>query len=95
MMALTEGIWVFCGEKSQFPSGVFNDLSLAQAWIASNSLSGTLTQYPVNEGVYDWAIRNEYFRPSSPQQLAPAFIGRFSSAALEHHHYQDGHRVDS
>jgi hypothetical protein len=49
-------VYVFNGSKASFPSGVFADRDSAIAWISENKLSGTLTEYPVGIGVYDWAI---------------------------------------
>ena len=94
-MQTSESVWVFCGVKGQFPSGVFKDLSLAEDWIPQWSLTGVLTKYPINEGVYEWATRTGYFTPSSPHQQTPEFIGKFSSAMLDHHHYEDGRRADT
>jgi len=32
-MQLQDGVWVFCGPKAAFPSGVFATRELAEAWI--------------------------------------------------------------
>jgi hypothetical protein len=85
-------IWIFCGERGDFPSGVFYDLDAAEAWVREHSLTGVLTQYPTNAGVYNWMIERGYFRPKAPHQVAPQFIGRFSSAYLTHYHYAQGER---
>jgi hypothetical protein len=81
-------VWVFSGygRSPHFPSGIFSSLTLAETWIQTNKLSGVLTQYPMDIGVYDWAILNKLFRPSIPLHSTPAFIQTFSSAHLEHHH---------
>ena len=86
-------IWVFCGEQSFFPSGVFNDLDIAEAWIKKHGLSGTLTEYPINVGVYDWIVAKGYFTPKYPSQKSARFIGKFSSAYLNHFHFQNGEKV--
>jgi hypothetical protein len=86
-------VWVFCGAKASFPAAVFTTREAADAWIAQALLSGTLTEYPVNESVYDWCLRLGYFKPKTPQQASPEFIQRFSSAAQEHFHYTAG-RLD-
>jgi hypothetical protein len=87
-----EEVWVFTGEGGGhgFPSGVFIDLQAAERWIRRHSLSGTLTAYPLNTGVYDWVIERGSFRPSKPHQTAPAFIGKFTSAYMQHYHYENG-----
>ena len=53
-------------------------------------LSGTLTCYPVDTGVYDWALQNSFFKPKNEEQQAAKFIQKFSSASQEHFHYEDG-----
>lgn len=84
-----EVVWVFNGGGS-FPSGVFTSIEVAEAWIGANRLTGALTAYPLNTGIYDWAVTRGYFTPKRENQRSPGFIGRFSSGALEHHHYEDG-----
>jgi len=84
-----EAVWVFNGGGT-FPAGVFTTRERAEAWIADRRLSGTLTKYPVDVSVYDWAIAAGLFRPARPDQSAPEFVGRFSSASQEHYHFADG-----
>jgi hypothetical protein len=86
-----EVVWVFNGTGAHFPSGVFSDLTLAEAWIAKHRVSGTLTLYYVDEGAYDWAIRNGFFVPRKPEHTYPSFIGRFTGGQ-QHHHYENGER---
>ncbi len=83
-------VWVFNGERSQFPSGVFTLREVAESWIKQHRLSGTLTAYPMDVGTYDWAIDAGFFTPRRDDQRSAEFIGRFSSASQEHYHYQDG-----
>jgi hypothetical protein len=90
-----QSVWVFSGVKGTFPSGVFTDLRIAEEWISRYYLSGVLTKYPVNEGVFDWAVSAGVFAPKTPRQQTPEFIGRFTSASLEHYHYEKGVRVDA
>ncbi len=93
-MTMNQGslIWVFSGEEGILPSGVFLDLGAAEQWIATNSLTGILTAYPADYGVYDWAIEKGFFRPSKEYQKTPKFIGRFNSANLQHFHFENGKR---
>lgn len=86
-------IWVFKGEKGTFPSGVFASRSSAIDWIKNRSLSGTLTRYPVGISVYDWAVDSGHFIPKTKAQQSPQFVGSFSSAYLEHYHFQSGIEV--
>lgn len=85
-----ETVWVFCGEKSTFPSGVFLTRELAEAWISSHELSGALTAYTVNTGVYDEAVRTGAFVPSKASEKTPEFVQHFSDARQEHFYYKQG-----
>ncbi|MEM5290651.1 hypothetical protein ACFQ3P_04410 [Paraburkholderia sabiae] len=83
-------IWIFSGAGGNFPSGVFLDFEEAKGWIARNRLTGVLTLYPINIGVYEWAIEKQFFDPIKDAQKTPEFIGRFSCASMEHLHFEDG-----
>lgn len=85
-------IWVFTVAKRHFPGGIFTGREIADAWIAKNRLTGTLTRYPVDVGAYEWAINKGMFRPLKPHESEPEFIGGFSDAGMEHYHYEDGER---
>jgi hypothetical protein len=85
-----ETVWVFNGTGGTFPSGVFLSRELANAWIARHQLSGTLSGYPLNTPVYEWVIARGHWRPEYPSQKTPEFCQRFSSAYLEHYHYENG-----
>jgi hypothetical protein len=87
-----ESVWVFNGAGAHFPAGVFTTRDRAEAWIAAHKLSGTLTEYPLDVGVYDWALARGVFRPHGDEQSSADFIQRFSSASQEHHHYDAGAR---
>jgi hypothetical protein len=84
-------VWVFSGESSRFPSAVFRSRDAAEAWIRSHGVSGMLTAYPLDVGVYDWAVDNGFFTPRNDEHHSPGFIQRFSSAYQEHYHYDEGH----
>jgi hypothetical protein len=88
-------VWVFNGNKGNFPGGVFSKKEIADAWIGKYRLSGTLTKYPVDEGVYDWSLANGSFKIKKEDQTKPEFIQRFSSASQEHYHYIDGKQAGS
>lgn len=83
-------IWVFNGTMARFPSGLFSSLAEAKAWIKKNKLSGILTKYPLDLGVYDWAIQNDLFTPKKDHQKLPSFIASFTSASMEHYHFLAG-----
>ena len=85
-------VWVFNGPKRYpgFPSAVFLDFELAEDWIRRHGTSGTLTRYPVNTGVYEWAVTQGYFKPRKEEYTTPSFIESFSSTRQEHCHYDRG-----
>jgi hypothetical protein len=77
----TTYIWVFHGTGASVASGVFDDLTLANHWIQHNRLEGVLTAYPLNRGVYDWAIAEGFFTPKQAYQKTAGFIQKFTSAS--------------
>jgi len=83
-------VWVFVSRRGSFPSGIFKDKKSATLWIEKYDLTGVLTCYPLGEGVYDWAIENNYFKVKKEHQKKAEFIGKFSSAAQEHYHFKEG-----
>lgn len=83
-------IWVFNGNNSRFASGVFSSREKAETWIQEKQLSGILTAYPLDLGVYDWALDNGFFKPKREDQRSAEFIGRFSCANQPHVHYEEG-----
>jgi hypothetical protein len=85
-------VWIFNGENSRFPSGVYKSVEKAEKWIATHKLSGILTKYPLDTGVYEWTIKNNLFAVKMKEQIQPEFIGKFSSASQDHFHYKDGIR---
>jgi hypothetical protein len=86
-------VWVFNGlarRYPNFPSGAFRTRAAAEAWIRRRGLSGVLTEYPLDQGVYDWAAARGDFSPTKEEHTAPAFIETFSSAYQPHHHFKAG-----
>ncbi len=91
-----QSVWIFNGANSRFSGGVFDNLIDAEDWIKSNKLTGMLTKYPLNQGVFDWAEANDK-TSMKPEKLLekrkdPIFIGGFTTAAMEHYHYENGER---
>jgi len=86
----TKWVWIFNGSAKGYPGAVFSCKERADAWILSHQLTGTLTLYPVDVGVYDWALANSYFSPEKDGHSSAEFIGRFTTASQEHYHYEDG-----
>ncbi len=89
-------VWVFNGGR-RFPGGVFTTVDLAEAWISRHRLTGVLTAYPLDEGCFDWAVRQGVTNLKAEKLPAksqdPSFIGGFSTASQEHFHYADGKRA--
>jgi len=84
-------VWVFNGEGSRLPSGVFTSQSQAEAWISRHRLSGTLSEFPLGAGAYDHALAVSVFVPKSDRERSPDCIADFSPR-LPHFHYSDGRR---
>ena len=86
------GVWIFKGPKRfpAFPSAVFLSLALGEEWVSKNAASGTFTRYPVNTGVYQWAIDNNLFKAKKEEHRQPNFIENFTTAYQEHYHYENG-----
>ncbi len=92
MANVSEGVWVFLGERAQFASAVFSSLETAEACISANGFTGLLTWYPLDETSYDWATRTGVFKPKRDDQKTRAFRQGFTSG-MHHHHYEDGKRT--
>ena len=83
-------IWVFQGSGSRNVSACFSGKENAEHWIQQYALSGLLTAYPIDQPVYDWAVQSQIIRPTKDEQQTARFIQNFSSAHLEHYHYEAG-----
>ncbi|WP_144395612.1 DUF7710 domain-containing protein [Pleionea sediminis] len=87
---MEQKVFVFHSSGAQFSGGVFSSKDKAEAWILKHKLSGMLTGYPLDNGAYDWAVESELFTPKKELHYSASFIGGFTSAHLEHYHYEDG-----
>jgi hypothetical protein len=83
-------VWIFHGTGAHFASGVFTDRDQALAWIARHRLTGILTEYPVGDGCYDIAVRDNHFLPSKPHHGTPRHVAGFSPSHTDHIHMRDG-----
>ena len=78
-------MWVLnCG--GYFPCGVFDSKEAAEKAIEKYGLTGTLTQYPINMLVYDWAFENGYLNRNKSEET-PEFVGKYTTAYQDHYHY--------
>lgn len=83
-------IWVFNGVQANFPSGIFSARELAEAWILKYRLTGTLTEYPLDVGMYDYSISKGFFTPKKEEHQTSLFIGKFTDGGMQHFHFEDG-----
>lgn len=80
-------IWVLnCG--GSFPCGIFETKEQAEKVIKKFRIKGVLTKYPIDELIYEYEMKKGNFIPKNELQKTPKFIGNFSSAYLEHYHYE-------
>jgi hypothetical protein len=85
-----ESVWVFNGVQANFPSAVFSSREKAESWIGLYLLTGTLTEYPLDIGMYDYSILNNHFVPKKEEHATSLFIGKFTNGGIAHFHYEDG-----
>ncbi len=92
---MQDKVYVFNNpNKSRFSGGVFSDKIIAEKWIKKNLLTGVLTLYPLDKGIFEWAIENDFFVIKTEQHRSPDFISGFTSALQEHYHYENGECID-
>jgi hypothetical protein len=84
-------VWAF--SSGVCASAIFSGKEKAEAWIKKYALSGILEKMPLDKSVYDWTIEQGYFKPKRDDQKSASFIGAFTSAYLEHYHYENGQEV--
>jgi len=86
---MTNSVWVFNGENSRLPSGIFTTKQAAEEWVRANGLSGTLSEYPLDIGTYDHALANGLFVPKTDKEKSSWFKADFSPR-MPHDHWSDG-----
>lgn len=89
---MEDWVWVFHGSGAQFATAVFSSQERAAEWIKARVLTGVLTAYPVDEGVYDWAVREALFSAKGPEHQTAQFVQKFTSASQPHIHFEEGNR---
>ena len=84
-------VYVFQGSGlgSARVSGVFSSKNEAERWIAKHGLTGTLSEYAMNEPSYERGQRLGRWRPKKPEHHTAAFIEDFSPPD-GHWHHRDG-----
>ncbi len=88
--AADNAVWIFHQAGARFAGGAFATKTIAEEWIAQHRLSGVLTKYPLDQGVWDWAVAQGRFKPTRDEHRAAEFVGGFTSAFQDHHHYVEG-----
>ena len=88
-------VFVFQGNNATFSSAVFRSIENAKQWIEKYKLNGTLTEYPLDYPIYNWAIDNGFFKVKNEFDQSPRLIAGFSSAYQKHWHFTDGKSEDS
>jgi hypothetical protein len=83
-------VFVFQGNNATFSSAVFSSVENAKRWIEKYQLNGTLTEYPMDYPIYDWAIDHGFFKVKNEFHQSPKLIAGFSSAYQKHWHFVDG-----
>ncbi|MGN5009071.1 DUF7710 domain-containing protein [Aeromonas sp. 96A] len=53
-------------------------------------LTGLITAYQLNNGIYNLTVEKNYFRPKNDSHCYSIFVGGFTSASQEHFHYENG-----
>ncbi|MEQ1673374.1 MAG: hypothetical protein ABL893_21210 [Hyphomicrobium sp.] len=90
MMSDDKSIWLFHADGARFAGAVFETSDIARKWISMHRLTGLLTEYPINKGVYEWAIGCGIFQPKSDKHFSSEFIGSFTTAGQHHIHFVVG-----
>ena len=85
-----ESIYVFMGKGATMPTAIYTTFEDACTWVASSAVSGILYKLPMNVSLYDWVIAKGYSTPKKEYQKQPRFIEKFSSAYVEHWHFENG-----
>jgi len=84
----TPGVYIFHGSRARFAAAVYENIEQATNDIRRHRLSGVLTWYPVGKTVYEYAVENGYFL--NKPDADGVFIQSFTSASLDHYHFNDG-----
>ena len=86
-------VFVFNADQACFVSAIFSSFELALDWIRNNYVTGVLTEYPLDQSCYDWALQKKYFQIKSPIDYSPIFIGRFVSVHQKFWRFLNGEQI--
>ena len=82
-------VWLFQAVPGAGAGGVFRSLESASAWILRHRLTGLLTQYPLDYGVFDYIVEKGWIKRTKPHLDTPEFMGGYCGN-LHHYHCEDG-----
>lgn len=85
-------VFVFSQMGGNSPGGVFSTRENAETWIQHHQLTGVLSVYPLDVGVFDWAAQEGLIKAHFIQSAPPDVIAGFCSH-LEHYHYRNGEMI--
>lgn len=80
-------VWVFMGERGQYPMAIWSSLDEAHKYIHDEQLTGSLTVYEVDVPVYDWAKDTGLFKPGKDQHRSVKFKQTFTNQYQEHYNF--------
>lgn len=86
-MSNNKYMWIIQSSKSRNIVGCFFKQEDAEQFIYKHQLQCILTQFPMDQSVYDWVIENGFWKPKFESQTQGEFISDFSSAYLKHEHF--------
>ena len=90
-------LWIFYSSGARLAGGAFEDIAMADYWIAKHKLTGVLMAYPIDEGCFDWELRRTMIGSQSEKLRAkmcdPAFVGGFVSTAQARIEFENGKRA--
>ena len=88
-----KSVYIFQGNDVNYPCAVFSTFETAEVWIKEQNVTGTLTVYPLDISVVEWAVAMGYFTPKNDDEKTPGFMVNFTSVNNMNYHYENGQRV--
>ena len=86
-------IYGYLWEKEQScPTGVFSSYEQAVRWIEKHKLVGYLGEFPIDVGVYDWAMQLDYYKRNTRLNFDRQ---NFATGLLNHYHFTKDHHETS
>lgn len=87
-MTKVHGVYIFHGAGARFATAVYETVEQATADIARHGMSGVLTWYPVGKTDYNHVVDEGLF--AAKDHADGKFVQSFTSAFLDHYHFEDG-----